>query len=168
MKIPSIFPFSITKSKTNNKNSKVIRISVEKLGKSLRVKDVMSTRVVTVDETSSAYDAVRKIMDHEIGCVVVVKDKIMVVVGIITKGDIMREVVMKKLIPEKVSAKEVMSHPALTTSPDTRVNEATSYMSEKNVSKLPVLKNGTLIGIITSTDLLRKDGPRKIIGKDLI
>ena len=139
----------------------------KKMRSPLHVEDVMSTKVVTIDETGSAYEAVRKIMDHDIGCVVVVKDETKVM-GVITKGDILRDVVMKKLNPEKVSAKDLMSHPIFTIRADASLDEAASYMSDKNISKLPVLKKGDLAGIITSTDLLRKGGMRKITGKDMI
>ncbi len=120
-----------------------------------------------MDATGTAFDAAKKIMDHDIGCVVVVENKLRVI-GVITKGDILREAVIKKLEPDKVSVKDVMTHPALTIRPESSLDEAASIMSKNSITKLPVVKNDELVGIVTSTDLLGKRDVRSIFSKDNI
>jgi CBS domain-containing protein len=132
-----------------------------------RVEQLMSSRVVTVELSSSAFDAASKIMNHDIGCVVVTGEKGKIE-GMITKGDILREVVMKKLDPQRVGSEEIMSHPVVTVGPKTPLLEASELMTKNNLTKLPVIDSGELVGIITSTDILRGSRPRKVGTKDAI
>jgi CBS domain-containing protein len=125
------------------------------------VEKLMSERVVTLDATSSAFDAAREIMDRDIGCVVVVKER--KAVGIITKGDILRETVMKRLDPTTLNVERIMSQPVLTIGPKNTLAEASDLMSTENLTKLPVVdKNDELVGIITSTDIIRRNQPKKM------
>jgi CBS domain-containing protein len=130
------------------------------------VEKLMSERVVTIDATSSAFDAAREIMDRDIGCVVVLKEKKLV--GIVTKGDILKEAVMKRLDPSTLNVERIMSHPVLTIGAKNTLIEASNLMSNENLSKLPVVNsNGELVGIITSSDIIRRNQPKKL-AKDRI
>ncbi len=137
------------------------------MARSKEVSDVMSRKVVTIEISASAFDAARKIMEHDIGCVVVMDKND--VVGVITKGDILRESVMKKFDPQKISVSKIMSKPVVATKPNTSLEEASEIMSKQNISKLTVLdENGKLVGIVTSTDMMRKGRPRSVSAKDVI
>jgi len=130
------------------------------------VEKLMSERVVTIDMASSVFDAAREIMDRDIGCVVVLKER--KVVGIITKGDILREAVMKRLDPSALNVERIMSQPVLTVGMTDTLTEASNLMSEENLTKLPVVnKKGELVGIITSTDIIRRNQLKKM-AKDQI
>jgi CBS domain-containing protein len=130
------------------------------------VEKVMSRKVVTIDAGSSVFDAAREIMDRDIGCVVVLKAK--KVVGIVTKGDILRETVMKRLDPTTLNVERIMTQPVLTIRPTNTLSEASNLMSEESLTKLPVVdKNAELVGIITSSDIIRRNQPRKL-AKDQI
>jgi CBS domain-containing protein len=59
-----------------------------KILKSVRVKEVMSSEVVTVPSDIPLSEAARKMMKHKIGCVVVLTDE--GVAGILTEGDFVR------------------------------------------------------------------------------
>jgi acetoin utilization protein AcuB len=47
-----------------------------------------------------------------------------------------------------------MSHPVISVSPDTPISEALNLMKEESIQRMPVIKNGRLIGIVADTDLL--------------
>ena len=55
------------------------------------------------------------------------------------------------------TAKDIMTKEVITVDPETSVEEATELMSQYNVSGLPVLENGKLVGIVTEKDLIVKD-----------
>jgi len=126
----------------------------------------MSKTVVTLDISNSAFDVVREMMNRDIGSVIVTQ-KGRGVVGVVTKGDILRETIMKKADPQKMKAEDVMSRPVVSIDPDATLQEASGLMSKNNVSKLPVISEGRLLGIVTSTDIIRKSG-RKKIAEDLV
>jgi CBS domain-containing protein len=59
---------------------------------------------------------------------------------------------------DKISARtagEAMTSPAITIRPKQRVSDAASLMIEHRVNRLPVVIGGSLVGIVTRTDLVR-------------
>lgn len=56
-----------------------------------------------------------------------------------------------------ITAKDVMTTDVITVDPETSVKEAANIMSENDISGLPVVKNGELVGIVTENDLIIKD-----------
>lgn len=125
------------------------------------VEKLMSRKVVTIDVTASVFDATREIMDRDIGCVVVVHEG--KIVGIMTKGDILREAVMKRLDPSQLNIERIMTQPVLTIEPTKTLTEASALMAEENLTKLPVVdKSGNMVGIITSSDIIRRDRPKRL------
>jgi tRNA nucleotidyltransferase (CCA-adding enzyme) len=131
------------------------------------VADLMSKKVVTVNKESTVFDVAREILNHDIGCVIVVNEK-REIIGIVTKGDILREAVMKRLDPQKIGVEEIMSKPVVTIEAKDSLAEASSVMSKRSVSKLPVVgDNQQLVGIISSTDIVRRAQPRKL-ARDMV
>lgn len=129
------------------------------------VEDLMSRKVVSLGAGSTAFDAAREILDHDIGCVLVMDGG--KVIGIATKSDVIREAVMKRVDPQKISVKIVMSKPVVSVDSKDSLSHASELMSKHNITKLPVFEKGELVGIITSTDLVRRTRPKKI-AKDMI
>lgn len=121
----------------------------------VRVSDVMENKVISVDTSSVVFETVSKMIKFEVGSIVVVKAEN--VVGIVTKGDVLRRGMLLGLDPKTTSVERVMSRNVVTIGKDATLEEASRLMSEKKVSKLPVLENGKLVGIITSTDIIRTE-----------
>jgi acetoin utilization protein AcuB len=49
---------------------------------------------------------------------------------------------------------ERMSHPVITLSPDTPINDALALFKKQHIRRAPVVQNGKLIGIVSERDLL--------------
>ena len=126
----------------------------------------MSRLVITTEESTNGYNVVREMMNRDIGCIVVTKDGD--VVGIVTKGDILRETIMKKADPQKTLASEIMSRPVIEIDPEAAIEDASAVMARNNVSKLPVVKDGKLVGIVTYSDLIRRKARKALSKKDEI
>ena len=85
-------------------------------------------------------------------------------VGIVSKGDL-REALMAELSTRHpfeplagenwLAVAEAMSSPVVTVTPHTPVVEAAQRMLEHKIGALPVLDAGSLVGILTDTDLIR-------------
>jgi len=130
------------------------------------VSRLMSAKVVTVTIDSTVFEVAREILNHDIGCVIVLQGNS--IVGIVTKGDILREVIMKRLDPQKVPVEMVMTKPVTTIGADENLYKASEIMSRLNITKLPVRgKQGELAGIISSTDIIRRAKTKKL-SKDTI
>ncbi len=81
-------------------------------------------------------------------------------VGIVTRKDMARRLgegraPWRRRPIDKVACSRVMTRGLITLPPDADVKEAAKLMIEKGISSIPVVEDGNLIGIVTTTDLLR-------------
>jgi CBS domain-containing protein len=125
----------------------------------LLVRDVMSKNVKTVRPNSTINEVVRKMNKFEIGSIIVADSE--KPVGIITERDILRRVLEVTVASEAMKAKEIMSSPILTIASQATTEEAATLMNSKRIKKIPVLEDGKLVGIVTSTDIVRNE-PRLV------
>ncbi len=54
-----------------------------------------------------------------------------------------------------VKVREVMSSPALSIPPETLVKDAAAMLAERNISGVPVVEEGKVVGIFSEIDVLR-------------
>lgn len=118
----------------------------------MHVVDIMTKDIITVSPSETAYDATSKMLEHQIGSVIVKEGER--VVGIITKSDILRSVVKGQRESRNLRCNEIMSSPVVTVDQDLSIEAASKLMSKNKVSKLPVVKNDDLVGILTATDII--------------
>ncbi len=115
------------------------------------VNDVMTKNVVTVDKSLSLQQAAVSMKKSNVGCVIVTDNGIPQ--GIVTERDFVN--VVADGIPLFTDIDVVMSSPLFTIDFEETIWEASEIMKEKGIHKLPVVKNGEIIGIITTTDIVR-------------
>jgi CBS domain-containing protein len=117
------------------------------------VKDVMTSPVVTIEETAAANKVAELMLDNKVGCVIVV-DKMGNAIGIVTERDLVGRILAKSLAPSSTKAKDFMTSPLVTVEPDANVTDAARMMSKKDIRRLGVLYKGKLVGIVSSKDIL--------------
>jgi acetoin utilization protein AcuB len=85
-------------------------------------------------------------------------------VGMVSATDVVRafpadvnpfSVKVQDTPPTPVTAAEIMSRRILTTTPDTPIEEAAAVMRDEKVGVLPVVRDETLVGLITESDIFR-------------
>jgi len=128
---------------------------------SLKVEDVMVEDVISVSEKATVKEAAELMNQHEIGCLVVVKDN--KPVGIVTETDMVKRVILKPIDPEKTKVKKIMSRPLVVISPQMNLEEASKIMRKRKIKKLPVIKKERLVGLITMTDIVRSPEVMKMM-----
>lgn len=122
--------------------------------KEIRVGDCMTKGVVTLSESNTAMEAAKLMRDHGIGSVVIVQEGMPV--GIVTEGDITRQVVAEGRDPRKTLMKEIMHSKLKTVGPDEKVERVAEMLRDEGIKRLPVInEKGKLIGIIGETDIIR-------------
>ncbi|MDP1546705.1 MAG: CBS domain-containing protein [Anaerolineales bacterium] len=118
------------------------------------VRDWMSSPVVVVDPDSSVSYAMTLMRRRKIHSVVVkisVKDNSY---GIITTTDIRDKIVAEGRNPAETTVREIMSGPIITGRADWTLMECSRLMQEHKFHHLPIAdENGTLIGLISATDI---------------
>jgi CBS domain-containing protein len=116
------------------------------------VKEIMTTPVVSVPPQATVAQALRAMIDHDIGAVVVADGD--AAAGVFTERDLTRGILDDPGLLGR-SIEDVMSSPVITASPDEEVVFVFRRMSERQIRRLPVLENDRLVGIVTERDLLR-------------
>jgi CBS domain-containing protein len=117
------------------------------------VKEIMRPDVKTARPDSAVSEVVEKMNRFDIGSIVIVQEKRPI--GIITERDILRRVVEHCLDPRICKAKEIMTSPIVTLEEDSSASDAMKLMADRQIKRLPVVRNQELVGIITATDLIR-------------
>ena len=123
------------------------------------VKDIMSKDVVSIGVDKSVFDAAELMSSNQLGCLVIVDGK--EPVGIVTERDIVRRVCAKKL-PEETKVSEIMSKSLITIDPEASLKDAARVMSSNKIRRLPVLQQGTLVGIVVASDFVRNLGKKSV------
>lgn len=119
----------------------------------LRIIDIAVRDVKTIEEDEPVVKAADLMCQHNIGCLVVVKEGRPV--GIVTERDLLRKVLVPCLDPRATKVSRVMSKPLITGDPDMDVVYAAKFMISRDIKRLPIVEGGRLVGIVTLTDLLR-------------
>lgn len=116
-----------------------------------QVKEVMTTRPVTLDRDASLVEAARLMRDRGIGDVIVVEGDD--AEGIVTDRDIVIRGVAEGADPNTTRLGQVVSGDLTSVAPDDPVERAIELMREKAVRRLPVLEGGKPVGVVTLGDL---------------
>jgi len=125
--------------------------------KKLKVKDVMSRKVVSVPPTEDVVFAFEKLMKHKISSLPVVDGQKLV--GIVTATDLGHNLILDKYeigtIVEKVMVEDVVS-----VNPEddlmTTVKKMNEFGSEEDIiNQLVVLDEQKIVGIISDGDIIR-------------
>lgn len=82
------------------------------------------------------------------------------IVGVVTDRDICVALGTRNLLPGDVTVGEVMSGKLYSCDPDDDIHIALQTMKEGKVRRLPVIaKNGTLVGVVSTDDILLRAEP---------
>ncbi len=122
------------------------------------VEDAMTKDVVVAKPNDFVFDIAKLMSEKEIGSVIVV-DENMCPMGIVTEGDIVRNVIAKGKDPKKTAAKDIMTTPAITITDDIALSSAARLMAVKHIKKLCIVSlDGKLKGIMTEGDVIKHAG----------
>jgi CBS domain-containing protein len=119
----------------------------------LKVENIMVEDVVTVEADEVATKAVELMNKHEIGCLIVTKQG--KPIGIVTERDLLKRVLAKSKKPAKLKIWQIMSAPLIFGELNMDVEDTIKFMLKMKIKKLPIVKSGKLLGLVTLTDIVR-------------
>ena len=121
------------------------------------IKEIMSTKLETIDVTENAQEAAKKMNDKRISSVLVVDGEKQSgePIGIVTERDLVIRVCAAGTSSKEVGIREIMSSPIATVEPQATVETAADLMLSNKVRHLLVVDEQTRkpVGIIAPSDL---------------
>ena len=124
---------------------------------SKKVKEIMTSDVVTTTSDVDVVFAFEKLMENKISSLPVVEDDKLI--GIITATDVGHNLILDKY-ELSTNVEKIMITPVITISPENTLEDAIKVMKD-NVSsgilnQLPVVEDGKLVGIISDGDIIQE------------
>ena len=142
----------------------------------MRVRDAMTHGIIGVRDTASLAEAVETMLRAGISALCVFDER-KALVGILSEGDLLRrgELGTEKRRPRWLesllsggrlahayahehgrTAAEVMTREVVTIDEDAPLSEAVDLMIRRRVKRLPVVRGGSVIGVVSRSDLLKR------------
>lgn len=115
-------------------------------------RDIMSPNVVTITPDVSLDNAAQLMGEKHIGSLIVTNYK--TPVGIVTERDLLSKVLAFGLFLTDEKVCEIMSYPLSGVSVNATIKQAAQEMTRKK-GRLAVYDAGTLVGIVTASDLIK-------------
>jgi CBS domain-containing protein/mannitol/fructose-specific phosphotransferase system IIA component (Ntr-type) len=137
------------------------------LPEQLTVRDVMSDSPQTVAPDTPLKDAARRLVRTGLGALPVVDEEARVI-GMVSEREVIRHLLSVQAFtgpdsrvasPAASGAKtvrDVMTRQVLCVAPNQPIAEVASLMSNKDVDRVPVVREGRLVGFLTRGDIVRK------------
>jgi CBS domain-containing protein len=112
--------------------------------------------VVSVARGATVMDAVRAMVERNVGATVVLDNTRLV--GVFTERDVLTRVVLKRLDPETTPVAEVMTSKVLTVREDADRSSVLRLMSDHHIRHLPVVNaEGSVVMMLSMRHLLRAE-----------
>jgi CBS domain-containing protein len=115
------------------------------------VEEIMTRDPRTVEIGDSLVDAAREMRDGDIGSVIVTDGGR--VAGIVTDRDIVVRAIAEGRDPQSTTVGDVCSSGPRTLEPGDSVEVAAQVMGESSIRRLPVVRDGRLVGVVSLGDL---------------
>ena len=126
----------------------------------LRIEDVMSTELHSIEGLATVTDAVAIMREHGINSLVVNQRDADDEAGLVTLTDIAGKVLAQNRSPDRVNVYEIMSKPAMTLPPRMQVRYAARLLVQLDFSRaLVVDADRKPIGMVTLRDLVLGENP---------
>ncbi|MDX1378987.1 MAG: CBS domain-containing protein [Anaerolineales bacterium] len=106
----------------------------------------------SVSSTDTVLQALKLMIEHQIGAVLVTEDK--KIVGIYTERDYAHKGEAEGRQAESTLLKDVMTSGMYTVTPDTSVEQCMALMETHHIRHLPVVENDQLVGVISIRDVM--------------
>lgn len=121
------------------------------------VREIMERSVPTATVYISILDAAKLLLSYGQGGLILTDEK-GEIAGVVTDRD------FTKFMPERTghSVEYYMTRRVVTVEPSHPISEVMKRIITWNVRRLPVVENGKLVGIVTSMDILKYFGTRKV------
>lgn len=132
---------------------------------SILVRHAMTESPQTAGPGMNAADAAAMMKQFDTGVIPMAEDGRLL--GLVTDRDLVLRVLAERKDPLEVQLEEIATTAPVTVTPDTSLSEARSMMAEHRIRRLPVVKAGKLVGILSLGDVALADASERAVGETL-
>jgi CBS domain-containing protein len=132
---------------------------------SILVRHAMTESPQTARPAMNAADAAAMMKQFDTGVIPVAEEGRLV--GLVTDRDLVLRVLAERKDPLDVRLEDIATTVPVTVTPDTKLSEARSMMAEHRIRRLPVVKAGELVGILSLGDVALADASERAVGETL-
>ncbi|WP_048197079.1 CBS domain-containing protein [Candidatus Nitrosotenuis uzonensis] len=136
----------------------IFPIGAKPLG-SITVQDCMSKNLITAKKQDSVYKCARMMKENNISSLVILEDD-KSLEGIVTKTDLVFNFLVQETEHLKIS--KIMTTDVVTVSPQDSLYLVESILINNKISRVPVIRNEKLVGIITFRDFIPVRIPNRL------
>jgi len=120
----------------------------------LALSEIMTTKVISITLETSADVCAKLMVENHIGSIIVL-DKNNKALGIITKENLIKNVIAANADASTVLALDIMSSPVITAPQTMTIIQAMQLMSKQGIRHLVILKEGKVAGMCSDTDIFK-------------
>lgn len=166
---------AILAAKTPEQLTQIAALQAVELPSHLAVRDLMTAQVLSARPEQTLGDVARLMMEKDVRALPVVDDNGSLV-GMVTHRELLKYLIPDYLLrtksgkvralpanpapgagdPRALPVKDVMSRAVLCVSEDQTLTDVANLMSNKDVDRFPVVREGVVVGFLTRADLIRR------------
>lgn len=123
----------------------------------MKIADILGSKgseVITIDQGAIIHEAIQKLVEHNIGSLLVV-DKAGKPLGIITERDILRESAQRSDTLKKTRVKAIMTTDLIIGVPEDDIEYTMGIMTKNRIRHLPIMNDDEVIGLISIGDVVK-------------
>jgi len=124
----------------------------------MEVREIMTPKPICCTPDTHLETIARSMVRHDCGEIPVVESaESMRLVGVITDRDIVCRTLAQGKNPLSMTARECMSTPCVTVTPETSLEDCCQVMEEHRIRRVPVAdRNGCCCGMVSQADIARR------------
>jgi CBS domain-containing protein len=130
---------------------------------SQQVRDLMTPNPILVSESTTVQEAAQAMRQADVGDVLVMRDH--KVRGIVTDRDITVRFVAGGRDPARAAIVEICSPDLTVVEPDHPIADAVALMRDNAIRRLPVVEDGTAVGIVSLGDIAALRDPSSVLAR---
>jgi CBS domain-containing protein len=111
--------------------------------------------VIRIAGDATVFEAVKTMVDANVGAVLVTGRNPNAIEGIFTERDYLRRIAVEGRTSRDTLVREVMTSPVLVVAPETTIEEAMALMTDRRIRHAPVVDDDHLLGMVSIGDLVR-------------
>ncbi|HNY39336.1 MAG TPA: CBS domain-containing protein [Bryobacteraceae bacterium] len=109
--------------------------------------------VYSIAPSASVFEAIKIMSERGVGALIVMEGDELA--GILSERDYTRKVVLQGRASRETKVAEIMTPDVITASLDLTLEQAMRLVSERRIRHLPVTKDGRVVGVISSGDMIK-------------